>query len=75
METLYLILIGVGTAAAHAGIAAGRNDQRLPVLPLLMDEAAGLARPPAMKTLFKAATKAYAFRIPTVSDGGILMYG
>jgi hypothetical protein len=67
VETLYPTLIGVGTAAARAGIAAGRNAQRLPVLPLLMDEAAGLARPPAMKTLTKAATKAYAFRIPTTS--------
>jgi hypothetical protein len=67
VETLYLILIGVGTAAASAGLAAGRNAQRLPILSLLMDEAAGPARPPAMKTLTMAATKAYAFRIPTTS--------
>jgi hypothetical protein len=39
-----------------------------------MDDAAGFARTPAIKALIKVARKAYAFRIPTASLGGILTY-
>jgi hypothetical protein len=53
-------------AMAQAGIAAWRKDEGLPLLLLVVDEAAGFARTPAMKTLVEVARKGRAFGVSVI---------